>query len=44
MNGLDPEAWLADATIRITDHLIAKLDEPLSWSWRPQRPGTIAAS
>lgn len=35
MNGLDPEAYLADLMGRIADHSINRVDELLPWSWRP---------
>ena len=36
MNGVDPEAWLADVLSRIADHPAHRLDELLPWNWRPQ--------
>ncbi len=38
MNGLDPQAWLADILDRIHDHKINRLDELLPWQWRIARP------
>lgn len=35
LNGLDPEAYLADLLARIDDHLVTRLDELLPWNWRP---------
>jgi transposase len=35
MNGLDPQAWLADVLDRIQDHKINRLDELLPWNWSP---------
>lgn len=35
MNGLDPQAWLADVLARIHDHKINRLDELLPWNWTP---------
>jgi transposase len=35
LNGLDPEAYLADLLARINDHLITRLDELLPWNWQP---------
>jgi transposase len=43
MNGLDPEAWLADVIVRIADHPISRIDELLPWNWRPQTTLTQAA-
>jgi transposase len=38
MNGLDPQAYLADVLDRIHDHKINRLDELLPWNW-----STVAA-
>ena len=35
MNGLDPQAYLADVLDRINDHKINRLDELLPWNWTP---------
>ena len=35
MNGIDPQAWLADLFDRIHDHKINRIDELLPWNWRP---------
>jgi transposase len=35
MNGLDPQAYLADILDRIHDHKINRLDELLPWNWAP---------
>jgi len=35
MNGLDPQAYLADILTRIHDHKINRLDELLPWNWSP---------
>ena len=35
MNGLDPQAYLADLLARIHDHKINRLHELLPWNWRP---------
>jgi hypothetical protein len=42
MNGVDPQAWLADVLLRIAGHPVHRLDELLPWNWRP-RPPAIAA-
>lgn len=34
MNGLDPEAYLADIIERIGEHPINRIDELLPWNWR----------
>ena len=33
LNGVDPQAWLADALARIPDYKITKVDELLPWRW-----------
>lgn len=35
LNGLDPQAYLADVLDRIQDHKINRLDEFLPWNWVP---------
>jgi len=35
MNGIDPQAWLADVLARIAAHPAHRLDELLPWSWKP---------
>lgn len=35
MNGLDPQAYLADVLDRIQDHKINHLAELLPWNWVP---------
>ncbi|MDF3855522.1 IS66 family transposase, partial [Paracoccus pantotrophus] len=35
MNGLDPQAYLADILARIHDHKINRLDDLLPWNWSP---------
>ena len=35
MNGLDPQACLADVLSRINDHMINRLDELLPWNRAP---------
>ena len=37
MNGVDPQAWLADVLARIATHPAHRLDELLPWNWTPQR-------
>jgi transposase len=34
LNGVDPQAWLADVLTRINDHNVQRLDQLLPWSWR----------
>tara|TARA_R100000750_G_scaffold62932_1_gene59320 strand:- start:7696 stop:8037 length:342 start_codon:yes stop_codon:yes gene_type:complete len=35
MNGLDPQAWLADILDRIHDRKINRINELLPWQWTP---------
>ena len=35
MNGLDPQAYIADLLERIHDHKINRIDELLPWNWAP---------
>src|ERR1700738_3391436 len=35
MNGVDPQAWLADVLSRIAAHPVHRLDELLPWNWTP---------
>jgi transposase len=35
MNGIDPQAWLADVLARIAAHATHRLDELLPWNWTP---------
>ena len=34
LNGVDPQAWLADTLARIPDHKINRIDELLPWNAR----------
>ena len=36
MNGIDPQAWLADVLSRIAEHPAHRLSELLPWNWRMQ--------
>ena len=37
LNGVDPEAWLADTLARIPDHKITRVDELMPWRWQDGR-------
>ncbi len=37
MNGVDPQAWLAETLARIAMHPAHRLDELLPWNWTPGR-------
>ena len=44
LNGVDPQAWLADVLARIADTPLSRLPDLLPWNWRPaERPTAIAA-
>lgn len=34
LNGVDPQAWLADTVARIPDYKITKVDDLMPWKWR----------
>ena len=36
MNGIDPQAWLADVLARLPDYPAHRLDELLPWNWAPR--------
>jgi transposase len=36
MNGIDPQAWLADVLARINEHPAHRIDELLPWNWKPR--------
>lgn len=40
MNGVDPQAWLADVLGRIAGHPASKLNELLAWNWKPNHLAT----
>jgi transposase len=42
MNGVDPQAWLADVLARIAAHPAHRLDELLPWNWAKQDPSPSA--
>jgi transposase len=42
MNGVDPQAWLADVLFRIATHPAHRLDELLPWNWAPRAVGIPA--
>ena len=42
MNGVDPQAWLADVLSRIAGHPAHRLDELTPWNWKPQAPAKSA--
>ena len=44
MNGLDPQAYLADILARIHNHKINRLDELLPWNWSPMAAAQAEAA
>ena len=42
MNGVDPQAWLADVLSRIATHPAHRLDELLPWNWTPRALAILA--
>ena len=43
LNGIDPQAWLADVIARISDTPVSRLPELLPWAWKPFAPEVKAA-
>src|ERR671920_921815 len=43
MNGVDPQAWLADVLARIANHPASRLHELLPWNWRKAQEAVTAA-
>ena len=43
LNGIDPQAWLADVLRRIADHPVSRLDQLLPWHWKPSADQAAAA-
>ncbi len=44
LNDVDPQAWLADALARISEHPARRLDELLPWNWSPRSEGRSLAA
>src|SRR5580698_5274508 len=44
MNGVDPQAWLADVLARIAAHPAHRLDELLPWNWTQKTSAMAAAA
>jgi transposase len=42
LNGIDPQAWLADILARLPDHPMRRIDELLPWHWNP--PADVRAA
>jgi len=43
LNGINPQAYLADVLARIADHPAKGVAELLPWNWQPTNPIRIAA-
>ena len=41
MNGVDPQAWLADILARIADHPAHRLDDLLPWRWAASQVSAV---
>jgi len=44
LNGIDPQAWLADVIARISDLPLSRLPELLPWHWKPLEKNEIKAA
>jgi hypothetical protein len=42
LNGVDPQAWLADVLARIAGHPAKRLDKLLPWNWQSRKPEAVA--
>ena len=43
LNGIDPQAYLADLLTRIGDHPAKRITELLPWNWKPANAARVAA-
>jgi transposase len=43
LNGVDPQAWLADVLARLPDHPAKRVRDLLPWNWQPQNITARAA-
>jgi transposase len=43
LNGIDPQAWLADVLARLPDHSAKRIGELLPWNWQFERQQKAAA-
>jgi len=43
LNGVDPQAWLADVLARLPDHPAKRIADLFPWNWRPQGIALAAA-
>ena len=43
LNGIDPQAWLADVLSRLPDHPAKQIDQLLPWQWVASTRASAAA-
>jgi transposase len=43
LNGIDPQAWLADVLARLPDHPAKRIGDLLPWNWERAGPVRTAA-
>ena len=43
LNGIDPQAWLADVLARLPDHPAKRIHELLPWNWKSLNTAAAAA-
>jgi transposase len=43
LNGVNPQAWLADVLARLQDHPARRIDELMPWNWKRVEPQQAAA-
>ena len=43
LNGVDPQAWIADVLARLPDHPARRIDGLLPWNWMPPRIAQAAS-
>ena len=44
LNGVDPQAWLADVLARIADHPAKRIGDLLPWNWRAAMGASAVAA
>jgi transposase len=44
MNGVDPQAWLADVLARIAEYPAHRIDQLLPWNWQPDSATRLQAA
>jgi transposase len=43
LNGVDPQAWLADVLARLPDHPAKRITDLLPWNWKAAMAASTAA-